>query len=191
MILTKIKIISNALSLLGLPPINQIDFNDKNHIIALNFYDLVLPDVLSAINWNFAKTVVSLNKLDEDSPFSDYTNVFSLPNNPKFLIIDDLIPRVNYRILNDKLYTDYDGNDLKTVYVTSDINANELPLYFVRYLTTELAKILCFPITGDYQLLQFLMNESLLLSSKTKMVDSRLKQQGQLSKPNDLYDSKF
>ena len=82
---SKIKIVSDALNLLGQPPINDLDPATVESIAAniksglSNLYDTILPALLSSFPWHFSIKTKQLNILLEDPIQDIWQNKFQLP----------------------------------------------------------------------------------------------------------------
>ncbi len=103
---SKVSIISQALFLLGRDPISTLDTTNKLHTGASQRYDVVVPSMLTQTHWKHAGKTAVLDKLTDESPINEWTNVFQLPNKAEMLVAYRVVPaNYRYEIIQDKTQT--------------------------------------------------------------------------------------
>jgi len=149
---TDIKICSDALLMLGANPISSFTEGTDE----ANICDRIYPDIkiktLASYPWSFSFKKVQLARL-VTTPTTEYKYEYQLPSDiigtPNALYDADEVGaprRREYRLLGDKILTDYEE-----VYIDYQYNAPEyaLPHYFVQLLKYQLAWHLAMPITDQ------------------------------------------
>ena len=149
---TDIRICSDALLMLGANPISSFtEGTDESNIC-----DRLYPDIkirtLTMYDWSFSFKKTQLARL-VTIPANEYKYEYQLPSDiigrqNAVYEIDDVgaYPRREYRLMGNKLLTDYE-----TVYIDYQYNVPEysLPHYFVQLLKYEMAWHLAMPITDQ------------------------------------------
>lgn len=140
MSLSRVQIISNALTQLGKKPISSLSGQGDLVMAADQAFDMLLPSSLSEGQWRFACAIQQLSQL-VDVPIAGYWQyAYALPSD--FLKMIHLWPH-NYEFElyeNRKLYSNLDS-PLYIEYVFQPDITN-LPMYFVKYFVYELAAYL-------------------------------------------------
>lgn len=149
---TNIKICSDALLMLGANPISSFTEGTDE----ANICDRIYPDIkiktLATYPWSFSFKKVQLARL-VTTPATEYKYEYQLPSDiigtPNAVYDADEVGaprRREYRLLGDKILTDYEE-----VYVDYQYNVPEyaLPHYFVQLLKYQLAWHLAMPITDQ------------------------------------------
>jgi len=150
MAFSKIKLVSNALILLGDEPISSFDNPGAGATAGENLYESSYLAILSSKRWNFATKKKKLSRLTA-SPENEYKYQFQLPTDLIMLITT--YPVSTYRILGDKLYSDY--KDIEIDYIWK-IKEDQFPAYFIKAFEYYLAKQLCISVTEDYKKLELM-----------------------------------
>jgi hypothetical protein len=144
MAVTKTSIISMAVMLLGHKPVTTLDNADDLTTAAEQFFDMLLPSILSTGNWRFAVQIQQLTLSPIiPPPQTNWQNVYYLPSG--FLKNVRIIP-------NNYVYEIYSGGLIYTNWGTSgpiymeyafmpDISL--LPMHFINYFIYEIAGLLC------------------------------------------------
>lgn len=149
---TDIRICSDALLMLGANPISSFtEGTDESNIC-----DRLYPDIkirtLTMYDWSFSFKKTQLARL-VTIPANEYKYEYQLPSDiigrPNAVYDTDDVgayPRREYRLMGNKLLTDYE-----TVYIDYQYNVPEysLPHYFVQLLKYEMAWHLAMPITDQ------------------------------------------
>jgi len=140
MAVTKESIISLAVMLLGHKPIITLDNQDDLVTAAEQFYDMLLPSILSTGNWRFAVQISQLSLSPMEPPVgTNWRNIYYLPAG--FLKNIRIIP-------NNYVYEIYTGGLIYTNWGTSTPIYMEysfvpptelLPMHFINYFIYEIA----------------------------------------------------
>lgn len=98
---SKVSIISQAMFLLGRPPISTLDTTNTMHTGASQRYDVVVPSILTETHWKHAGKTAVLDQLTDESPISEWANVFQLPNKAEMLLTYRVVPaNYSYEIMS-------------------------------------------------------------------------------------------
>jgi len=149
---TDIRICSDALLMLGANPISSFtEGTDESNIC-----DRLYPDIkirtLTMYDWSFSFKKTQLGRL-VTTPTNEYKYEYQLPSDiigrPNAVYDSEKVGiprRREYRLIGDKLLTDYEK-----VYIDYQYNVPEyaLPHYFVQLLKYEMAWHLAMPITDQ------------------------------------------
>ena len=141
--LTRVQIISQALTIMGKKPIQNL-INQSDIVTAANqAYDMLLQNVLSQRFWRFATTIVQLNRLVQVPVGGYWMFAYQLPAN--FLKLVHLWPQ-NYDFeIYENMHLFSNFNDqftplfLEYTFRPADQN---LPDYFTKYFCFEIAAYL-------------------------------------------------
>lgn len=131
----KIKLISNALILIGDLPVTSLSGNSRAETVANNLYDNIVQNELSKYRWGFATRRAQL-ALTAEVPVGDqYKHSYQLPTDLLALIKID--SSMNYRIYGDKLHINSNG----PVYAeyTANVREGDWPVYFAKMIEYALA----------------------------------------------------
>ncbi len=146
MSMTKVQVISNALTLLGKKPILSLDGAGDLVVAAEQAFDFLFPASLAEIQWRFACKIVMLNQLvaipvPVNTPAAAYYTVaYDLP--PDFLKTIRVYPQ-NYAweiFENRKIYSNM-NSPMQMEYLFMPI-ITTVPMYFWKYFVYELAAYL-------------------------------------------------
>jgi hypothetical protein len=149
---TDIKICSDALLMLGANPISSFTEGTDESNICDRLYPDIKIKTIASYPWSFSFKKVQLARL-VTTPATEYKYEYQLPSDmigtPNALYDTDKVGsprRREYRLLGDKILTDYEA-----VYIDYQYNAPEyaLPHYFVQLLKYQLAWHLAMPITDQ------------------------------------------
>ncbi len=140
MAITKVQIISNALTQLGHAPIVSLIDQDELVVAAEQAFDMLLPSKLAEGNWRFATKIEQLSQLVEVVP-QPYKTVFQLPSG--WLKVLKVYPNTyDWNIFNnDRIYTYFEGPWWMEYVYQPDVS--RLPPWFVNYFVFEIAAYLC------------------------------------------------
>lgn len=138
---SKIGIVSTALVLCGHDTINSLNDPGRVPRIASVLYDNSKEPALKESNWSFAKKKVQLAKLTSP-PVSEYQNAYQIPAD--CLKILKILPRTDYRIFGDQIYTNSSG-PLFLDY-TANVSEDRFTPDFAKYLAYVLATEGAIPI---------------------------------------------
>lgn len=140
MALTKVKVISNAISILGHKPIQTLENGDDLVVSAEQAFDLLYPSVLAKTPWRFATQIQQLTQLVETPVSNAWKFVFALPAG--WLKTIRMHPQTyDWEIYEgDKIYANFNGEWFMEYVFSPDIQF--LPGYFVEYFVYEIATYL-------------------------------------------------
>jgi len=97
-----IQISSNALILLGHPPISSFDEPGAGAQAAANLYEMSYQSMLTTYRWRFATKKATLARL-AGTPINGFTYKYQLPEDLLYLIRKDL--NTSYEIYGTELHT--------------------------------------------------------------------------------------
>ncbi len=144
MALTKVQIISNAITLLGHEPIITLDEEDSDALVlaASQAFDMLLPASITECSWRFATQISQLTRLNEEVPPAWWQAVYLLPSG--YLgNIRVYPPNYNYEIYADsKIYSDWTGESPIFMEHLFLPDISRLPAWFVKYFVFEIAAYL-------------------------------------------------
>lgn len=139
MALTKVQIISNAISLLGHAPIASLIDGDQMVVAAEQAFDMLYPAVLAQNNWRFATQIQQLSMSIEVPP-KPWGAIYLLPAG--WLKTIRVYPNIYVWDIyeNSKIYAAYNGEFWMEYVFSPDIS--KLPAHFVQYFVYEIAAYL-------------------------------------------------
>jgi hypothetical protein len=142
----KISIINNALLLVGAETINSLDDTSREARVASAIYEVEKNTLLASYPWSFSLGQVALTRLVE-TPLFDYEYAYQLPTDPKRIrVIRKNNPSNDYRIFEDKLYS---NDDAVEIIYQFDPGEDNLPDYVVSALQMSLSKLFALAIIQD------------------------------------------
>jgi len=143
MSLTKVAIISNAITLVGHKPIITLDVDDADDLIisASQAFDFLLEASMTENTWRFATRITQLTKINQETPLTNlWQSVYILT--PGYLKTVRLHPHnYQYEIFeNSRLYTNWTGvMHMEDVFLP---DISRLPAWFTKYFIFEIAAYL-------------------------------------------------
>jgi hypothetical protein len=140
---SKISISSNALILLGHPPISSFDEAGSGAQAAANLYEISYQNLLSSNRWRFAVKKAQLARLTA-APLNGFTYQFQLPSDLLYLIRTE--ESQDYEIYGNKLLT---NRSTVSIDYTYRVNEDSLPPYFIKAMEFYLAMQFAIPVTGN------------------------------------------
>lgn len=140
---SKIKIASNALVLLGHPPISAFTEPGAGVAAAANLYDVSYETMLTLTRWRFAVKIAPLSKLVE-KPQNGFMYQYQLPSDMLYLIKTD--SHQDYEVYGDKLHSNQNS---VTIEYTHKVDESFLPSYFTKAFEFYLAAQLAIPVTAN------------------------------------------
>lgn len=138
-----IKMASNALVLLGHPPISDFNEPGAGARSVSNLYESTYRDLLSGTRWRFATKKMNLSKLSA-SPLNEYSYQYQLPND--YLYVIRVTDGSDYEIYEDKIYSNMPALSIDYVY---RVDESYLPPYFAVLMEYQLAAKLAIPVTAN------------------------------------------
>lgn len=155
---TSLLICSDALLMLGAKPISSFDEGTDEASVANRLYSDIRDQALLMYPWSFSFKKTSIARLIT-TPTNEYKYQYQLPGDrltsPRAIYDSSatgMPPRKEYRIIGDKLLTDYE-----TVYIDYQyaVPEYEMPSYFVQLLKYMMAWHLALPITDQTEKSQY------------------------------------
>lgn len=168
MALNKIQIISQALSLLGIPGTNQIDPNNSSQVFAEQAFDFLYPSTLAKEDWRFTTVLQQLSKSITPPIIDEWSNAFVLPAG--MLALVRVIPRGNFQIYGDRLYSN--SNELKLEF-RKEIDIAKAPDYFTEYMIYILAEYLSLAIAEKISYQQVMEKKKNIAMGKAAFLDAQ------------------
>lgn len=137
---TKIKIISDALILLGEKPLSSLTEDRWGATVGSNLFERVYENELQSNRWRFAMKKEQLAQL-VDVPLNEWQYAYQIPSD--CLLPIGVYPSQPYEIYSDHVYSN--ANELEMDYMYKpDITA--VPRYFAQMLTYAMARDMAMPI---------------------------------------------
>lgn len=172
---SKIRIVSDALNLLGQPPLNDLDPATIETISAniksglSNIYDVISKELLSSFPWHFCIKTQQLNKL-LDTPIQDiWQNKFQLPGD--LLTLYRVYPiGSDWDIYGSELYSNQTEIQIDYTFGAAE---SEFPHYFELALVYMMAANAAMLVTQNGEIAALWMKNSKEQISKAKAIDSQ------------------
>lgn len=175
--MSEVAICNVALAYLGESPIRSLDETNRAAGLCSSLYPFVRDELLSGMDWSFARKTVKLQQFVVDDPEGA---VFSLPAD--CLTPLNLLPRYQERtkwtVLGGKLRVEgYDSEeefpyDLYLKYTCREKNTSLFSSTFKSILALELAVRMCMPLTQDPKLLGVLDGKLRILRLENEAEDA-------------------
>lgn len=156
---TKLDVVNQTLNELGRLPVTNLNDSQDSQLIS-NKLDILLPQMLTRTDWNFA-----IKFVEDDNPLSqtfspDFVYSYQLPAD--FGRMDRFSPdAVNFgfyfRLIDGLLATN--SKPVKYYYVVNNVDYDVLPPNFYRALVLYAASTSCLTLTQDQSLKRELMQE--------------------------------
>ena len=138
-----IQMASNALVLIGHPPISSFDEPGAGARAASNLYESSYTNLLTLTRWRFAAKKVQLSRFAA-SPLNQYTYQFQLPDDLLYLI--NTLNGEDYEVYEDRLFANY--MDISIDYIFR-VDESRLPAYFIKAFQFSFASELAIPVTAN------------------------------------------
>lgn len=138
MSLTRVQIVSNAITLLGKKPINSLEGQGELVDAANQAYDFLLESCLSKGTWRFAVKQQQLALLQQTPIDNRFKYVYQLPAD--YIKMITLVPTLRYDweiFENQRLYANF--NDTVWAEYVFRPAPGQFPAYFNHYFVYELA----------------------------------------------------
>ena len=149
---TALSICSDALLMLGAKPISSFDEGTDEASVANRLYPDIKDQAILMYPWSFSYKKVSIARLIT-TPINEYRYEYQLPGDrltsPRAIYdtnATNIPPRKEYRIIGDKLLTDYEQVYIDYQYSVPEF---EMPSYFVQLLKYMMTWHLALPITDQ------------------------------------------
>ncbi len=138
-----ISISSNALILLGHPPISSFSEPGAGAQAASNLYEQSYLNMLTIHRWRFATKKAQLARLTA-TPLNGYNYQFQLPSDLLYLIRKDV--GFKFEIYEDRLYSNNTTEEIDYIY---RVEEDKLPPYFIKTFEFFMAAQLAIPVVGN------------------------------------------
>lgn len=155
---TSLSICSDALLMLGAKPISSFDEGTDEASVANRLYPDIRDQALLMYPWSFSFKKTSIARLIT-TPTNEYRYEYQLPGDrltsPRAIYDSNatgIPPRKEYRIIGDKLLTDYEQVYIDYQYAVPEF---EMPSYFVQLLKYMMSWHLALPITDQTEKSQY------------------------------------
>lgn len=155
---TALTICSDALLMLGAKPISSFDEGTDEASVANRLYSDIKDQALVIYPWSFSFKKTQIARLIT-TPTNEYRYEYQLPGDrltaPRNVYDTNAVgipPRKEYRIMADKLLTDYEQVYIDYQYAVPEF---AMPQYFVQLLKYMLAWHLALPITDQTEKAQY------------------------------------
>jgi len=161
-----IQMSSNALILLGHPPIASYDEPGAGPQAAGNLYEQSYLSLLTIHRWRFATKKIQLSRLSE-APLNGYTYQFQLPSDLIYLIKKN--SGFDYEIYGDRLHSNNTTEEIDYIY---RVNEDMLPPYFAKAFEFFMASQLAIPVVGNTSRADFYERKYEMQLKRAKFADS-------------------
>lgn len=155
---TSLSICSDALLMLGAKPISSFDEGTDEASVANRLYPDIRDQALLMYPWSFSFKKTSIARLIT-TPTNEYRYEYQLPGDrltsPRAVYDSNAVgipPRKEYRIIGDKLLTDYEQVYIDYQYAVPEY---DMPSYFVQLLKYMMTWHLALPITDQTEKSQY------------------------------------
>lgn len=154
---------------------NETDFNSSNPLVQKvnQVYDTMKKALLSSYRWSFSVESVALTGTEITD--NRYTHEFTLPLDylraeAVFSSVSEGTIYPDYKIKGTKMYANTDELHLRYI---QDSGEEIYPDYFIECLKFKGAVALCYNLTGDNELKQYLEQQFLFFFVNAKNIDFR------------------
>lgn len=161
-----IQISSNALILLGHPPISSFDEPGAGAQASSNLYEQSYLNLLTIHRWRFATKKAQLARLSE-APLNGYQYKFQLPPDLLYLIKKD--EGFKYEVFGDELHSNNLAEEIDYIY---RVNEDNLPPYFIKMFEFFFAAQLAIPVVGNTSRADYYANLYEMQLKRAKFADS-------------------
>lgn len=165
---TDLSICNAALLLVNASQINSFNDSTREATICKALYETTKQSLLSKHPWSFSLFQELLAKTTE-TPLFDYDYVYQLPTGYIRILKTDGLGN-EYRILKDKLFSDYDPVELL---FQKDPGEEFFPAYFVRLLELKMAELLSMSLLQDDNMARMYNASYLMQMREARGIDSQ------------------
>ena len=163
-------ICSQALVMLGASPIDSLNENSVESLVARHIYETTYKTLLASHTWNFAQKKLLLSNPSFNTENSTYT--FPLP--------EGLI-RILAIASGQNQIADYswNNNEIETsqreilISMIATVEESHLPHFFIQALVSTLAAEFCLPITESTSRADYLSKQATQKIENAKLIDSQ------------------
>jgi hypothetical protein len=178
MALTKVQVISNALTMIGKGPIIALGV-DQTSSAAEQAFDFLFTSDISKNQWRFASKIVQLSALDETLPtILNWRYIYQLPGD--YLSLIRLYPNIRrFEIYEDNtLYCN--SNVLWLEYVFQP-NITKVPNYFWEYFACKLGAYLALSSAVNPQISTYLDGQAAMKKFEAMAIDAKNRPQSPIA----------
>lgn len=154
---SSVEICNMALDYLGIDNINSLEENTKQAKACARWYDTVRKTLLTNMNASFSIARANLAEKLDYVPVFGYKKAFSLPFDCLMVLsLGEPIDDEYYQIEGDNFYCQKEIGNIEIRYIK---DVKDVALYdsqFCELLALSLAIELCFPLTKDFNLKNYL-----------------------------------
>jgi len=165
---SKLRIISNAMVLLGEPRVTSINPTDLNPLLlgVVDIYDFLIPEMFSSYPWRFGMQVNELPQLADPPPLNEqYQFAYQLP--PECRRIERVFPNHRYKIFQTELWSNIKPVKLVCVVQVPEVS---FPAYFETAVTFSLIAHIAMLVTQNENIFQIFEQKAdkKMLSAKSR-----------------------
>lgn len=179
---SEIDICTSALLMVGANSINSFQDESREARVCAAIYETTRDDLLTRHPWSFALGQQQLSQL-VTTPLFGYAYAYQLPTEPLCLRVQGIDGNYEYRVFEDKLYTDRTSVNILYIFQAPE---SEFKPYFTRALELELAAILSIALTEDGAKSDRFGNMAQMQLRKARNTDSQQSTPGKISDENFL-----
>jgi len=161
-----IQICSNALILLGHPPISSFDEPGAGAQASANLYEQSYLNLLTTHRWRFATKKAQLARLTAE-PLNGYKYQFQLPSDLLYLIKKE--EGFQYEVYGDKLHS---NNSVESIDYLYRVNEDNLPPYFIKTVEFFMASQMAIPVVGNTSRADYYYQAYEMQLKRAKFADS-------------------
>ena len=165
---TDLSICNTALLMVNASQVNSFNDSTREAQMCEAFYETTKKDLLTKFSWSFSLFQEKLARTTNE-PLFDYKYEFQLPTDYLRILKTDNYGNL-YRILKDKLFTDYIEVELL---FQKDPGEEFYPPYFVRLLEFKMAELLSLSLVQDENMAQLFNRQYLLAMREARGTDSQ------------------
>ena len=167
---TKVKIINDAVQLLGSNGITSLESTDQFTQVAIDQYDNLVETEIAQTNWRFATKYVQLSKLVSENPTPYFKYEYKLPSDYIALWHTYPLTRSFEIYSNEKLYSNIDGLNIEYRYVPSE---GIRPAHFANFISAKLAASLALTVVRNVQLASMIQKMATERYQKAIYIDNQ------------------
>lgn len=138
---SKIKLISDALVLIGEKPASSLTEDRYGVTVGANLFERIFENELQSNRWRFAMTKAALSQLVA-VPLNEWQYAYQIP--AECLLPIGVYPAQPYEIYGDHIYSNASSLELDYMFKPE---VSDIPAYFAMLMTYALAKDMVKPVT--------------------------------------------
>lgn len=164
---SKIKLISDALVLIGEKPTNSLSDDRYGVTVGANLFERLYEAELQSNRWRFSMRKKALSRL-VDAPLNEWQYAYTIPAD--CLLVIGTYPACDYEIYGNHIYSNADSIELDYQFKPE---IPVLPAYFTLLLTYVLAKDMIKPITESDQGVQVMTGKYEVQRGRAMFADAQ------------------